>query len=587
EYESPASRRFHAQPVCCPECGPKLSLLDNLGKELAVDNKVEEAVRLLKEGKILGVKGIGGFHLMCDAENQTAVANLRSRKMRPHQPFAVMAIDMNEVEHQCTISHRERQLITSNQGPVVLVKKSPDYSLPEEVAPDTDRLGIMLPYTPLHMLLFAGGLKYLIATSGNISGMPMEYQNTKAVSNLANIADYFLLHDRDINIPLDDSVTKVVREKEAISRIGRGYAPASINIGAKHQLIALGAEQKSSICLSRDGYAHISQYLGDIKSLGAYESYKKVLNNLVSLMKIKPQAYIHDLHPTYLSTLYALEQREQKIGIQHHFAHMAGCMAEHKLNKPVIGVIYDGTGFGADGKIWGGEILVGTLETYTRAGHLKYCSIQGGDKAAEEPWRSAVSYLYSMGECCSEDFSGIDKLTLNTVEAALRGGLNCFESSSMGRLFDCVSALLGLCSKTTYDAQAAILLERIADKQVDSYYGYEVFEDKDCILIDYEEILKSILHDIRIGKGAGEISGKFHNAVAVATVDVVMKIGSMHGVRDVVLSGGCFENLLLMDRMVKKLEAKGFKVYFNEKLPCNDGGISFGQLAAADQILRR
>lgn len=587
EYQNPNSRRFHAQPVCCPDCGPKLKLHDCNGKEIAIGNALSEASKLLKEGNILAVKGVGGFHLMCDANNKSAVENLRNRKRRPHQPLAVMATDLIEIEHQCMVSDKEKQLLTSCQSPIVLLKKSLEYSLPEVIAPDTDRVGMMLPYTPMHILLFADGLKYLVVTSGNISGMPIEYQNSKAVSDLINIADFFLLHNREISIPIDDSVTKVLEERVLLSRVGRGYAPMSINIGVQQQIIALGAEQKSSICLSKNGYAHISQYLGDIKSPDAYENYKKVLNNLVKLLNIKPQLYVHDLHPYYLSTQYAQEQQEQRLAIQHHFAHMASCIAEHKLIKPVIGVIYDGTGLGDDGNIWGGEILVGTLGAYTRAGHLKYCKVQGGDKAIEEPWRSTISYLHDMGESYLKSFSGIDIANQSTVEAALQAGLNCYKSSSMGRLFDCVSALLGLCSKVTYDAQAAIILEQVADKQIESCYDFEINEDKDCLLIDYHEIIKSILMDMRKGKKVPEIAGKFHNTIVTATADVVVEIDRLHGTKDVVLSGGCFENLLLLVKLVKKLEGKGFKVYFNEKLPCNDGGISFGQLAAADRILRR
>ena len=586
EYENPHSRRFHAQPVCCPNCGPQMKLLDHLGKELQTDNAMIEAARLLKAGRILAVKGVGGFHLMCDAENQTVVMTLRRRKRRPHQPLAVMAVDLAAIEHQCIVSGRERKLVTSSKSPIVLLKKKLECNLPNEIAPDTDKLGMMLPYTPMHMLLFAQGLKYLVATSGNISGMPMEYQNDKAESDLANIADFFLVHNREINIPIDDSITKVFEEREMVSRVGRGYAPMSINIGAQQQLIALGAEQKSSLCLSKNGYAHISQYLGDIKSPDAYENYKKVLDNLMQLLKIKPDVYVHDLHPYYLSTQYALEQAEQKLAIQHHFAHMASCIAEHKLKNPVIGVIYDGTGLGKDGKLWGGEILVGNLESYKRAGHLKYCKLQGGNKAVEEPWRTAVSYLHDIGEDCFEGIVGIDNSNYSTAKAAIQSGLNCFESSSMGRLFDCVSALLGLCSKITYDAQGAIILECIADKQIDSRYEYGMLRDVECLQIDYQEIIKSIILDVRSGKKASEISSKFHNTIASASAEVVVEIGKIHEVKEVVLSGGCFENLLLLDKLVKKLEGNGFKVYFNEKLPCNDGGISFGQLVAAAQILR-
>jgi hydrogenase maturation protein HypF len=586
EYENPDSRRFHAQPVCCPICGPQLKLLDCKGKEIVAQSAIREAVRLLKEGSILAVKGVGGFHLMCDAENQKAVAKLRSRKQRPHQPLAVMAADAAAIENQCVLNDRERQLITSSQSPIVLLKKKATCSLPNILAWDSDKLGMLLPYTPMHMLIFADGLKYLVATSANLSGMPMEYENQKAIDHLSEVTDYFLLHDREINIPIDDSVTKVFIEKEVISRVGRGYAPLSINIGAQHQLAALGAEQKSGVCLSKNGYTHVSQYLGDMKSPEAFENYKKVLDHLIHLLRIKPQAYVHDLHPGYLSTQYALEQQGMKLALQHHFAHMASCMAEHKLTKPAIGVIYDGTGFGEDGKIWGGEILVGNLKGVTRAGHLKYCAIQGGDKAVEEPWRSAVSYLYALGDCSLEGLAGLDNGVTETVKAALKAGLHCFESSSMGRLFDCVSALLGLCSKTTYDAQAAIILEHVADRQIQSGYEYEIQEDQDGLLIGYEEIIKAILTDIRKGKGVTEISCKFHNTIADATVEAVVKVGKLYGVREAVLSGGCFENLLLLEKSIKKLEGHGFTVYYNEKLPCNDGGISFGQLAAADRIMR-
>lgn len=585
EYENPAGRRFHAQPVCCDDCGPQLKLLDSYGNELVTENALKAAADFLKVGKIVAVKGIGGFHLMCDAENYEAICSLRNRKKRPHRSLAVMTANIDKVNQQCTMNEQEKQLVSSNQTPIVLLRKNANCNLPDIIAPDTDRLGMMLPYTPIHVLLFEEGLNYLIVTSGNISGMPIEYKNDKAVISLSGIADYFLINDRDINIPLDDSVTKAFRGKEMLSRIGRGYAPLTFNIGCHKQIIALGAEQKSSICISQKGYAHISQYLGDIKRPEAYESYKKVLDNLKNLMKLKPETYVHDLHPYYLTTQYALEQPEEKLAIQHHFAHMASCIAEHKLSKPVIGIIYDGTGFGEDGKNWGGEILVGTLAGFNRAGHWKYCSIQGGDRAAIEPWRSAISYLQSAGydlDC----FPGIDKSTYITVKAAIQSGLNCYESSSVGRLFDGVSALLGLCNSITYDAQAAIRLENIMDRQVQDSYGYIIYEDKGCVLIDYQEIIGGVLRDKIKGKSITEISGKFHNAIAAATTEAVIKISCLYGISEVLLGGGCFENLMLMERVHNLLEVHGFKVYFNEKLPCNDGGISFGQLAAADQILR-
>jgi hydrogenase maturation protein HypF len=297
-------------------------LLDSKGNEVHSANPLKEAAKLLKEGRTLAVKGIGGLHLMCDAENSEAVADLRRRKGRPHKPLAVMAADLEAVEQQCVLNGMEKQLLSSAKAPIVLLQKKQGVSLPDILAPDTDRLGIMLPYTPLHLLLFAEGLKYLVATSGNISGMPIQYDNEKALSGLSDTADYFLMHNRDINIPVDDSVTKTFQGRELLSRIGRGYAPLVIGTKVKRQIVALGAEQKSSISISTNGYVHTSQYLGDIKSPESYENYKHVLDNLISLLKVKPEVYVHDLHPYYMSTQYAEKQQVQKLAIQHHFAHM-------------------------------------------------------------------------------------------------------------------------------------------------------------------------------------------------------------------------------------------------------------------------
>lgn len=586
QYENPKSRRFHAQPICCPTCGPGLQLISNKGGTIVEENTLDAAAELIKQGKIVAVKGIGGFHLICNGEDGAAIDTLRVRKNRLHKALAVMAADMHAIELQCEVSERERLLLKSPQCPIVLLKRKACCTLPQNIAPDLDTIGFMLPHTPLHHLLFSKGIKYLIATSGNKSGMPIEYKNDEVVKNLPKIADTLLLHNRDIHVPIDDAVTKVFQGKEMISRIGRGYAPLSIFTGINQQLAALGAEQKNTISLSKDGYAYTSQYLGDIKSPAAYTNYCRTLQHLMKLLKVRPEAFVHDLHPQYLSTQYAQEQLGQQISVQHHFAHMAGCMEENKLKKPAIGVIYDGTGYGTDGCIWGGELLVGNQEGFIRTGHLKYCSLQGGDKAVEEPWRTAVSYLQAID--CKQWMLSFDLESSNfeAVTAALEGGLNCFRSSSIGRLFDCVSALLGLCSSISYDAQAAMRLENIADKDVHKRYEFGLYWEEGQLNLGYEEMLWGILGDIKKGEKASVISGKFHYAIADATLAAVIEIGAIYGIKDVVLSGGCFENQLLLGLMIERLEKEGYRVYMNEKLPCNDGGISFGQLAAGSRILR-
>lgn len=583
EYLAPSSRRFHAQPVCCPSCGPQLELLDCEGKQLQVENVIKEAGRLLREGKLIAVKGLGGFHLMCDAENENAVARLRHRKHRPHRALAVMASDMSAIEKQCEVSAKERDLLFSPKSPIVLLRKKANGSLPRNISPDNGKLGMMLPYTPFHVLLFQEHLCYLVATSGNISGMPIIHETELAVRELADVADFFIIHNRDIHTPIDDAVVKVWRERECITRPGRGYAPYSFHTGSKRQLAALGAEQKSTISLSKDGYIYMSQHLGDLKNHESYVNYKMVLNNLLHLLRIKPEAYIHDCHPYYMSTLHAQAQ-ERSVAIQHHFAHMASCIAEHKIRQPVIAAIYDGTGLGEDGKLWGGEFLVGDLTGFTRVGHLKYCTIQGMDKAVEEPWRTAASYLFSMGALDACTLRGVDSYSLELLKGALTNRLHCYQSSSIGRLFDAVSALLGLCTKATYEAQGAIRLEAIAQK-VSGCYEYQQQKILGSLQIDYDGIFEGILQDLKKGRGPSEISGKFHNTVSDFTTASIMEISREWGIRTVVLSGGCFENNMLLESIMVKLESAGLQVFTNEKVPCNDGGISFGQLAAADKIL--
>lgn len=587
EYHNPSSRRFHAQPVCCEGCGPKLQLLDRAGQLILCDDAVKKAVQLLKQGSIFAVKGIGGFHLMCDGENEQAIGTLRNRKRRPGKPLAVMAKDVDTIKAWCMVDDIEAELLQSPASPIVLLDKKDGCSLPNLIAPDTNSIGMMLPNTPLHHLLFRFGISCLVATSGNISGNPIEYDNAEALDKLSDVVDYFLIHNRDINIPVDDTVAKVFRGNTLLTRLGRGYAPLNINLGIKHQIAALGAEEKAAICLSKGGYIFMSQYLGDLKNPQAFQNYRKVMDNLQRLIKIKPAAYAHDLHPDYLSTRYAMEQEETKISVQHHFAHMLSCMAENKLKKPAIGVVFDGTGLGDDGSIWGGEFLIGDFNGYKRAGHLKYINIQGGDKAILEPWRTAVSCMHQIGLSDWVLFKDIEEYALELVIEALKNGLNCNETSSMGRLFDCVAAMLGLCHSITYDAQGAILLESVADRHTNESYNYSIYSMGDCLNIDYEELLRGVLVDKKKGKKTAEIAGKLHNTIASFTEDAVKAISRQCGIKDVVLSGGCFENSLLLGLVLDGLERQGFRVYLHKLLPFNDGGIPLGQLAAADTILQR
>lgn len=586
EYNNPNSRRFHTEPNCCSRCGPQYTLIDLDGKNIKCDDVFIKTADFIKKGSIVAIKGLGGFHLCCNAENETAIKTLRCRKNRQDKPLAVMMKDIQTVQQYCEISEKEQELILSAKRPIVLLKKKIDCNLPENIAPSLKRLGVMLPYLPLHHLLFEEGLNILVMTSGNISGNPIEYKNEAAFHNLKNVADYFFIHNRIIYNPIDDSVVKVVLNREMVSRRARGYIPYSQNVGFGNNIIALGAQQKSTFSILQNGYLYLSQYLGELTDLDTYNLYKKAIANLTYLHKSNPKVYAYDLHTAYLSSEYAQKQQGLKIKVQHHHAHMVSCMAEHDLYENVIGVIFDGTGLGADQSIWGGEFLVGNRKNFTRAGHLKTVVLQGGDTAVKMPWKTALCYLHSLGIKGQDILKDINEFSIDATIQAIESNLNCHKSSSMGRLFDCISALIGLVQHITYDAQAAIELENMIDESIDSVYEYDVLKEKDVFILDYSKIILGVLKDIKNKLLPPTISAMFHNTISKATVQVVCKIRECYMLNTVVLSGGVFENSHLLKSVYTELASNNFKVYFNEQIPINDSGISVGQLITAAESIK-
>jgi hydrogenase maturation protein HypF len=586
EYENPDNRRFHAQTNCCPDCGPKLVLCDRKGKPIDCIHPIAAVRQLLQKGKLIGIKGIGGYHIACDARNEKAIDLLRKRKRRQDRPLAIMAVSLEAAGLICKADDKEKEILTSRQRPIVLLEKKFPELPAHNIAPGINRLGVMLPYAPLHHLLFDEDLQYLIMTSGNVSGMPICYKNEEAFEKLKDIADFFLVHDREILTPIDDSVVRVIDGKEMVSRCARGYSPLTLQIDSDSEIIAAGAQQKSALCLLHRGYAHSAQYLGSLDEMNAYKEYLKNVKRMKRLLGAEPKIIAHDLHTGYLSTQWAIKQPAKRIPIQHHYAHMAACMAEHDLKQDAIGIIYDGTGMGTDGAIWGGEFLIGSKGRFLRVGHWKYVTLHGGDSAVKEPWKSAASYLYAMGINCEEILNSVSSLRVRALQNAIRHNVNCFKSSSMGRLFDCVSAIVMKRMYITYDAQAAIELESVIQPDVTDFYSFSIEEKEENLEVGYEEILSGILRDMKDGKTASYISAKFHNTVCEATIDCVCKIRSKCDMDDIVLGGGVFENAYLLKNIKQGLKKRSFNVYHNMKIPTNDGGIAFGQAAAAAQILR-
>jgi hydrogenase maturation protein HypF len=591
EYEDPSDRRFHAQPNACSACGPSLRLVDRQGKEVPGD-AIAETLNLLSRGKILAIKGLGGFHLACDAENQAAVSSLRSRKFREDKPFAVMCRDLEEVRQHCDVNEEEETVLLSVERPIVILKRRQDSTVAHAVAPYQETLGVMLPYSPLHYLLLNGPLRTLVMTSGNVSDEPISYKNEEAFQRLGNIADYFLFHNRDIHTRCDDSVMRIFEGKPYILRRSRGYVPFPAKLSFPLEMIlACGGELKNTFCLTRGQYAFLSHHIGDLENLETLTSFEEGIGHFKRLFYIEPKAIAYDLHPDYLSTRYALSiPNIPRIGVQHHHAHIVSAMAENGIKGEVIGVALDGTGFGTDGTIWGGEFLITSLKDFERAAHLKKVPMPGGTMAIKEPWRMAMVYLYEtygdeMKHLGMNPMKRVDLEKWEILKQMIKRKINTPVTSSMGRLFDAVSSLLSIRDEVHYEGQAAIELEMIAARQANEAYSFRIHHDQIPFVIDPSETIRGIVRDLAEGIPSSIISGRFHRTIACLIVETCEAIRSMRRLNRVVLSGGVFQNIFLLSLVTKGLRNSGFDVYTHHSVPPNDGGISLGQAVVAHMRL--
>lgn len=593
EYNDPADRRFHAQPNACPDCGPRLLFRKAGSTEADVsmsdDVAVTKAREVVKQGLILAVKGIGGFHLAVNATDEQAAVRLRSRKSREKKPFAVMAGSIERIRQFAEVSEEEEKLLTSSAAPIVLLrKKQKDYDLASSIAPDNAFVGVMLPYAPLHVLLIKPSDVWVM-TSGNASGEPQIADNWEAEQKLAKIADAFLFHNRDIINRIDDSVM-YYREEQQVVRRGRGLAPVPVSVGDGEELLAGGAEKKSAFCYVREGQAFLSEYLGDLKNKAVYDDYRVKLLRYQELFSFAPECLVCDLHPDYFSTrlmtALAKEKNLPLFKVQHHKAHIASVLAEHEENNPVIGLAFDGTGYGEDGNVWGGEFFVGSIADLVRQAHFKYFPLPGGEKTAAEPWRLALWVLHGLYKDelpekrpdFAEYYRNGGKLLMEAVEK----GVNAPLSSSVGRLFDAAAALLGITYVNTYEGEAACALEQAALKadRLETL-SYEIYEKDDMIEIDFVPALQELARRFD-GTNAETLASAFHNAVAMASVEVINLLRDKFAIKKVAVSGGVFQNRLLAEFLTDGLP--GYTVLKNKAVPANDGGIAYGQAAI---VLRR
>jgi hydrogenase maturation protein HypF len=598
EYHDYTNRRFHAQPNACPACGPEVILMDNHGQPVRCSNPIDRCAELLKNGRIIAVKGIGGYHLACDAMSHTAVSTLRRRKYREDKPFALMMPSLDEIEEHCTVSDSDRRLLTSPRTPIVLMRKRPDSPISDALAPNQKRFGVMLPYTPLHHLLLQKSGLVLVMTSGNVSDEPICYVDDETFCRLGRIADYFLTNNRRIHMRCDDSVATTFRGKEMILRRSRGYVPEPLILpfGCRRHILACGAELKNTFCMARDNYFFLSHHIGDLENAETSRSFEEGIEHFKKLFFIEPEVIVYDLHPEYLSTKYALARTDvsRKIGLQHHYAHIVSCMADNGLEpflpdgqpRKVIGVAFDGIGYGEDGTIWGGEFLIADTFAYRRAAHLRQVAMPGGKVAIREPWRMAASFLKatygdSFLDLGIEFTKRIDGRSWEVIRKAIELNINCFQTSSMGRLFDAISALIGVRDKINYEGQAAVELEYLAGEKRKEAYAFEIERDGDTYIVDWRPVLRRVVKDLRAGKSPESISSKFHNAVAAMIADVCGRLRQDTGIEEVALSGGVFQNIYLLERAVPLLEATGFRVHTHHRVPTNDGGIALGQAAFA------
>jgi hydrogenase maturation protein HypF len=604
EYEDPLNRRFHAEPNACPDCGPSLALLSE--NELASGVEPQFVAResaailgrvrsLLREGRILAIKGLGGFHLVCDATSESAVSLLRERKRRSGKAFAIMVRTPEIAERICILTVADRALLQGTRRPIVLLPRREQSGIAPSTAPGNARLGVMLPYTPLHHLLFDESLDALVMTSGNVSEEPIVSRNEDAWPRLHKLADYFLFHNRAIRTRVDDSVFQTFEGREYPVRRSRGYAPDPLPLAMPlTEVLACGGELKNTICLTKDRYAILSQHIGDLENLETMDFFRETLEHLQRFYRVSPTAVAHDLHPSYLSTRFALRDSGlPPIGVQHHHAHIASCMADNgieanSIEGRVIGVALDGTGYGTDGTIWGGEFLACDFLGFERCGHLRYVPLAGGDSAVRQPWRSALAWLWeTFGEGVSSlpdvrwlpGFRDIAPQRIRVVETMIARGIQTVATSSCGRLFDAVSSLLGIRHETTYEGQAAIELE-MAATSASGWYPFAI-EDGAPFQIDMRPAIEAIVGDMGRRIAPAEISARFHLTMARVIADSCGRIRASHGLTRVCLSGGTFQNLRLLGHATSFLRERGFEVFVHRRVPTNDGGLALGQAVIA------
>ncbi len=618
QYADPADRRFHAQPIACPVCGPAVWLADTKGRQIISDDPIVEAAGMLAAGRIVAIKGLGGFHLACRADDEHAVNRLRERKHRDAKPFALMVADIARARELCDISDAAAAMLAGPLRPIVLLPRLADAKIATSVAEGLDTLAIMLPYTPLHHMLFAHVSGPLVMTSGNYSDEPLVKDNDAAVANLARICDAMLLHNRDIAHRIDDSIVQFAGDELCVLRRARGYAPKPLRLAAfgderdsesggerlaaSPAILAVGAELKNTICLMHRGMALVSEHIGDLKDGRTYRHFIDVINSLEELFDVQPQLIVADLHPQYLSSEYAVKRHRGElpgrealpiVRVQHHHAHAAACLAEHGRNDAIIALVCDGTGYGDDGAVWGCEVLRADLRTYERLGHLRYMPLIGGDAAAHETWRPAIALLHDafrdhwqrhVKPC--RIFADPDRLA--AAVSQLHARVNCPASSSLGRLFDAVAGLVGVAAANRFEAEAPMKLEAVADARIktsDSYSFRLVDQDegqsRKPFLIDVRPMVEGLVCDLAEKADAAYLAGKFHNTVARFLASAARRASEQTGLKTVALTGGCFANRRLTSLLKKQLQADGFEVLTHREIPCNDGGISLGQAVIA------
>jgi hydrogenase maturation protein HypF len=595
EYDDPANRRFHAQPNACWDCGPQLQLLSSTGTVIDCAEPLRETARLLQQGSIVAIKGLGGFHLACDAKNAAAVDLLRERKHRVEKPFAIMVPNLDIVQRFCKLDAISTKQLLSHERPIVLLPARPEAALPATIAPSNRFLGVFLPYTPLHRLLFSSGrFEALVMTSGNISEEPIAIDNQEALQRLGGIADAFLVHNRAILRRCDDSVIRVAAGLPQQLRRSRGFVPVPVSIEQESQpILAVGGELKNTICIVRGAEAFLSQHVGDLENLESYNFFQEAVDHLQRVLEVQPTIIAHDLHPDYFSTKWALgREGVQHVPVQHHHAHIAACMAENHLDGKIIGIALDGTGYGTDGAIWGGEVLVADYASFERAGHLQYVPLPGGSAAIHEPWRMAVSHLakHYGTALLSLDIpfiKEIDHRRLHLVLQMMQREVHSPRTSSCGRLFDAVAALIGLRSSVNYEAQAAIELEMAAHNSTDEgAYPFNLVKEGSIWRIGTRSLFDWLIADIRRQASIPDMSRRFHNGLALVLADLAAKLREERGLDRVCLSGGCFQNVLLFEFVLAALRKQNFTVYFHSEVPAGDGGISLGQALVAAHLIR-